>query len=115
MLQPGWRPRGPNVPSYRVYLLSDLNRIVGRGDFASRDDQAAIIVAELVSVASPDQTASYELWRENLKIGSGKPSAALSAQDDLDEHIRKATADATLALNDSRWRIAESRRLLEAD
>jgi hypothetical protein len=102
------------VPSYRVYLLSGHNRIVGRGDFASRDDQAAITIAGLVSGASSDPSGSYELWREDRKIGAGRPPSTLPGHDELDDHILQVTADAALALNDSRLRIAESRRLLEA-
>jgi hypothetical protein len=113
MLQPGMEAGGPVVPSYRVYLLSDAERIVGRGDFASRDDAAAMTIAELVSVTSRDPWASYELWREDRKISAGTPSPTLPL-DQFDDHIRQAKADAELALIDSRWRIAEGWRLLEA-
>lgn len=102
--------------SYSLYFR-DEREIVGREDFEASDDDDALAMAELLYEACSDHCESFELWQGKRHVNSSL-SASLALRQrksvfEITAHIQERLRQREEAIRDSRWRIAESRRLLE--
>jgi hypothetical protein len=100
------------MASYRYYLHSVLG-IIGRGDFDVADDMSAIKLMDALTGACSDMTQRYELWCGRTLVREAGVGAVPLSRTEVAEHLRDLIADVEISLRDSRWKIAESKRLLE--
>jgi hypothetical protein len=97
--------------SYRIYFWSQA-AIVGRDDFEAKNDESALWMAELLCEACSDRCDSFDLWQGRRRVGSslsGPRAGVVEMTPQIQEELRRRQE----AIRDSRWPIAESRRLLE--
>ena len=101
------------MPQYHVYFRSGEDAIVGRDDFAAEDDATALQIASLLQDACSDMCERFELW-EGARPIVPRPAAkpALSAAD-FYRRLEEIAIEREIAIRDSRWMIARSKRLLE--
>jgi hypothetical protein len=97
---------------YQLYLHARAEEPPVRQDLTVTDDSEAIAVGSFVADACSDVCKSYEVRRDERIL----VSAPLGGEDrkvmDLSERQQLIVIDRELALRDSRWHIAESKRLL---
>jgi hypothetical protein len=100
------------MASYRYYLHGNLG-VIGRGDFDVADDMSAIKLMDALTGACSDMTRRYELWSGRTLVCDAGATAVPLSRVEVAEHLRDLIADVEISLRDSRWKVAESRRLLE--
>jgi hypothetical protein len=120
--------------TYRIYFRHRREGIVGRDDFEAEDDRAALGFGETLCDACSDVCDSFELWQGVRHLGTRKArrsrvwpkSWALSASAmgarlgefpqvnawHLNAKTQAAVAEVEVRLLDSKWAVAQSRRLL---
>jgi hypothetical protein len=98
--------------SYRVFLRGQA-AILGREDFEAENDQAAIILAEVICDACSDICDFFELWQGSRRVAAGYAKLVQIDASKLNAEMQATVALHEEQLRDSRWCVAESRRLLE--
>jgi hypothetical protein len=87
--------------------------ILGRHDFEAEDDRAAMILAEVLCDARSDMCGFFELWQGCRRVGAGYARLVQISASMLNAEMQEAMVRHEETLRDSRWHVAESRRLLE--
>jgi hypothetical protein len=114
------------MPSYRIYFRTgnatiggcdDFFRtgkgtIGGRDDFEADDDRDALFIAQLLSNACADICETFELWEGARRVNTACAVPHSTAQQ-VNAHIQEIVIEHEMAMRDSKWRIADSRRLLD--
>lgn len=101
---------------YRLYFLDWKSRITARDDFAAEDDQSALPIAALLHDAFSDCSPGFELWQGARRLvpenhqGSAKPRQCITA---ITLRMQEMVLEREEILQQSRWSIATSRRLID--
>ena len=95
------------MSSYRIYLVG-AGAINGRQDFDADGDQNAIEVAHVLL----DACQSFDLWQGTRRVGVPRLFEPTTF-DELSAANQERVVHTEEMIVLSRWRIAESRRLLE--
>ena len=101
------------MTAYRMYFRT-VGKISCREDFEADDDVAAIRIARVLYDACSDVCDCFELWQGKRQLRARQPHHQLVRLDDLIQAHQRVTLDTEDRMCRSRWRIAESRRLIEA-
>jgi hypothetical protein len=101
------------VATYRVYFRNRTGVIVGRDDFDAEDDAQAMIIARKLRDPCSDICSGFQLWQQMRRVDkafswAGNPSDGAAAR-----QVQSIVLEREAAIRDSRWRVAESSRLLE--
>src|SRR6516225_4896561 len=96
---------------YRVYFVNWNTSIAGRDDFDVEDDAQAAVIARLLRNACSDRCAGFELWQGGRQVDTSLTRGVDFKE--LSTHLQDIVLERELAIRDSRWSIADSRRLLE--
>lgn len=110
------------MSDYRIFFLRADGSIDARHDFRAPDDVAALQIMAVIGEASADEHHGLMLWAGTRRLfethetpaadGGGSRFRGLS--DVLAEDTQRRVLENEEALLDSHWRLAKSRRLLEA-
>jgi hypothetical protein len=100
------------VAIYRLYLKNESGVILCREDFDAESRDGAAKIAWALCDACSDICQSFELWQGDHRIHcAGTPIATLTARD-LGVYTQGIVIERELAIRDSRWLVAESKRLI---
>jgi hypothetical protein len=102
------------MTGYRLYLRN-ASGIVGRDDFDASDDETAATMAELISEACSDECDHYELWQGMRCLSSRRTAAPRPPKNatEIVAEMKDSLIAREEAIQNSRWAVARSRRLLE--
>jgi hypothetical protein len=89
-------------------------KIHGREDFDADDDVAAIRIARVLYDTCSDVCDSFELWQGARQLRARQPHHQRASLADLIEAHQRVTLDTEDRICRSRWRIAQSQRLIQA-
>src|SRR5215831_18787066 len=103
------------MATYRIYLRDHLWMICGRDDFDAEGDDTAIAIAGILADACSDRCGSFEVWQGTRLVSgvlalSPRPRVGLS---ELAGSAQSVVIDREIAIKDSMFAIASSRRLLK--
>ncbi|HKT18645.1 MAG TPA: hypothetical protein VJR47_11425 [Stellaceae bacterium] len=101
------------MSSYRLYLLDGQRAISAREDFTATSDDEAIECAAVVFNACSDACSGYEVWSGSRKLVGGATAISSLTVDGLRAARQERAIKIEEALRDSRWAIAQSRRLIK--
>ena len=99
------------MSSYRIYFVG-AGAIHGRQDFDADGDQNAIEVAHVLLDACSDACQSFDLWQGTRRVAVPRLFEPTTF-DELSAANQERVVHTEEMIVLSRWRIAESRRLLE--
>jgi hypothetical protein len=94
---------------YRVYFRSPLGTIIGRHEFDAADDGVAVQIAGALCEACLDVCETFELWSGVRQVSSGTRAIAVPVA----ERHQQVVLESEIAIRDSVFSIAQSRRLLD--
>jgi hypothetical protein len=100
------------MPVYRMYFRM-TGQIHGREDFEAADDVAAIRIARVLYFACSDVSDGFNLWQGSRQLRTRLPRHQRANLNELIEADHKAAIETLEHLRESRWLVAESRRLIE--
>jgi hypothetical protein len=100
------------VPTYRMYFRM-TGQIHGREDFEATDDVAAIRIARVLYFMCSDVCDGFDLWQGKRQLRARQPHHQKASLADLIEAHQQVAIETEEHLCESRWLIAESRRLIE--
>ena len=106
------------MAEYRLYFTDEKGAIQAREEFRSDDDASARAIVNLLSQACSECYPGYELWSFNRRIVAVRDGAPTITRSLKLEEVGRARQEVILQLEDqlqhSRWRVANSRRLMQA-
>lgn len=85
---------------------------VGREDFDAIDKAQALMIAAAIFYACSDIAFGYELWSGDERIPSPKETAASDIRGHLSDYQQQVVIDRAIALRDSHWLVAGSKKLI---
>jgi hypothetical protein len=88
-------------------------QIHGREDFEADDDVAAIRIARVLYGTCSDVCNGFELWQGKRQLRARQPHHQKASLDDLIEAHQYVAIETEQRISESRWIIAQSRRLIE--
>jgi hypothetical protein len=100
------------VLAYRIYFRVS-GQIHGREDFEAAGDVGAIRIARVLYYACSDICDSFDLWQGNRQLCAQQPHHQKTSLDDLIEAHQNMVIEKEERISQSRWLIAQSRRLIE--
>ncbi len=101
------------MSSYRLYFIDRTGSIAGRDDFDADGDGEAQSIAAILSEACSDVCPSFELWQGTRTVHSAaEPPKHVYADAELTQKIEDAVTHREETIQSSKWRIAQSRRLI---
>lgn len=100
------------MATYRNYFIGETV-IRGRHDFDAENDQNAIQIAYALLDACSDDCRSLDLWREARRVTVPRLYEPTTF-DEMSAASQERVVESEDLIVQSEWRIAESRRLLEA-
>jgi hypothetical protein len=100
------------MPSYRTYFRGG-GVIVGRDDFDADGDKAALLIASKLRDACSDVCDTFELWQGGRRV-HWPPNSAATSSKQISACTQEIVAEREIAIRDSAWPIARSKRLLDA-
>jgi len=102
---------------YRLFFVDHQGAIQAREDFRARSDGEALTLCSLLFEACSDTYAGYELWSLGRRVVCASNGIGLIPLPLLEE-VSRDHQEAVLALEESlrrsRWRVAQSRQLIDA-
>jgi len=101
---------GLRTVSYRLYFIDRTGSIAGRDDFDAGDDNEARRIAAILSEACSDICPSFQLWQASRTLQT--MPRQLASETELTQKIQEAVAHREETIQSSKWRIAQSRRLI---
>lgn len=103
------------MTEYRLYFLDEKGAIEAREDFVAADDDAALVVSDVVCRGCSDLCIAYELWQGmRLVMRVDRPGANLAVpMDGQASAAQEIALKVEENLQVSRWRIAQSLKLIE--
>jgi len=99
------------MSTYRVFFRN-ASGIVGRQDFVADDDDAAVVVADILCNACSDCCTSFEVWDGGCRIVAPRTPRSLVGRDAIVEKRQAVIVECEEAIQQSNWSIASSERLL---
>jgi hypothetical protein len=96
---------------YRIYFFGE-GAIRGRHDFEASDHPAAIRIARALLDACSDRCEWFDLWQDDRRIPVEASYRGVPLEE-LPQAIQSSVVDIEERLRDSRWLVAQSRRLLD--
>jgi hypothetical protein len=93
--------------------LLPRGRVVGRDEFDADADKAALLIARNLRDACSDVCETFELWQGTRRVAWPPNSAAISPEQ-INARTQEIVAEREIAIRDSAWQIARSKRLLDA-
>jgi hypothetical protein len=105
--------KASDMTTYRMYFRK-TGEIRGREDFEADDDVAAIRIARVLYDACADVCDCFELWQGTRQLRTRQPHHQHARLNDLIEAHQRVTLETEEHICQSRWTIAQSRRLIEA-
>jgi hypothetical protein len=100
------------MPSYRTYFRGG-GVIVGRDEFDADADKAALLIARNLRNVCSDMCDTFELWQGARRV-TWPPNCAATSPEQVSERTEEIVAEREIAIRDSAWQIARSKRLLDA-
>ena len=104
------------MPDYRLYFMDAKGAIKAREEFTAPCDEDAAAVSAVIADACSEHYARYEVWSFARLVVKG-PNVGTAPLTVSLEEMRRSRQELALHLEDSiqrsRWRIAQSQRLLE--
>jgi hypothetical protein len=100
------------MATYRIYFIGETV-IRGRHDFDAENDQSAIQVAYVLLDACSDDCRSFDLWQDTRRVAVPRLYEPTTF-DELSAANQERVVETEELIVQSEWRIAKSRRLLEA-
>ena len=102
------------MASYRMYFWTS-GKIACREDFEADNNTAAISIARVLYETCSDVSDHFELWQGSRPVHDPyKPNPEKICLADLIESHQRIVVEKEETIRDSKWMIAESRRLIEA-
>jgi hypothetical protein len=95
--------------TYRVFFRDEDKAIVGRDEFHADDDGSAMVISHMIADACADRCAEFELWQGSRRVDRRLATGSFPSA----EKIAGIVIEREMAIRDSRWTIADSKRLLE--
>jgi hypothetical protein len=102
---------------YRLYFTNEKGSIEARIEFLAEEDREALTLAAFIFDACSDCYCGYEVWQERRQVLGGRTHSATKLPltvGQLNARMQVHLLDIEEGLQRSRWRVAESRRLLES-
>jgi hypothetical protein len=100
------------MPSYRTYFRGG-GVIVGRDEFDADADKAALLIARNLRDACSDVCDTFELWQGTRRV-AWPPNPAATIPEQINTRTQEVVAEREMAIRDSAWQLARSKRLLDA-
>jgi hypothetical protein len=101
---------GAAMALYRIYFRTAPGLIAGRDDFLAADDTSALIIANMLADACADICEEFELWDGVRRVD--EPRAPKPKPRRSTESAQDTVVEREIALRDSNWAVARSKRLL---
>jgi hypothetical protein len=99
------------MPNFRLYFR-DAGGIVGIDNFEASDNQAACSIAQVLYDACADQCSGYELWQSTTIVVDYMKPNIRPTTGELPDYHQALVIEREEAIQQSKWVIASSRRLL---
>jgi hypothetical protein len=97
--------------TYRVYFRDGRGVILGRHEFEAEDDVAATRIAGALSEACSDMCKTFGLWDGARAVKTDARAGVDAAQ--ISARTQRRVVETEMAIRDSDWSIARSRKLLD--
>ena len=97
-----------------MYLKNWSNETIGRADFDAADRAEALIIATAVLDCCSDMASGCELWNTSELVFSSKNSTLPKPDANFMDYQQQKIIDTEIALRDSNWLIAGSKKLVAA-
>jgi DNA-binding response OmpR family regulator len=99
---------------YRVYFRDQEGLTAGRHDFGAPNDDSAMMIATLLCDACSDVCDTFELWDGTRRINAaGQQKPIVLTAEQINARAQECALESEIAIRDSEWLVARSRRLLE--
>lgn len=105
------------MAEYRLFLLDEKAAIQARHEFVADDDVTALTLSNLLWQVCNECYRGYELWcfdRRLVLAPDGTWRMPPPALDGMSRDVQQQVLDREEALQRSHWRVAKSRKLLDA-
>jgi hypothetical protein len=99
------------MPWFRLFLRDDNRRIVGVSDFEAGNTLVAFRIAYRIAGACSDSCASYDLLEDGKPVSSSDDVLYGLASAFISELEQRIVVEREIALQDSPWRIGQSKSL----
>src|SRR5262249_50467036 len=99
---------------FRLYFVNESAMIVAAEGFSAENDVDALAVARLLTDACSDECCGFELWETERLVAKQRlrdagPAMLLS---EISARMQESVLEREEAIRNSRWQIAQSRKLL---
>jgi hypothetical protein len=108
---------GHGVTDYRLFLLDEKGAIQARQELIAEDDETAIALSTIICEACSECYVGYELWSFDRMVMRATESVGKVAQvalSDITRDMQERVLDLEDTIQRSHWRVAKSKKLLEA-
>jgi hypothetical protein len=105
------------MAEYRIFFLDAKGGIEARQELQAEDDETAIALSTIVFQACSETYSGFELWSFDRQVMAATPGVGKLAEIVLDQIARdmqQRVLDFEDAIQRSHWRVAHSKKLLEA-
>ena len=109
----GAQPAAAGARDYRVCFYDALGTQMGRLDIAAGNDAEALDVAAVLYDACSDVCSYYDMWKGEKAVRKAEYFLLAPTVAELSRHTQQIVLDREMAIRDSQWHIADSRRLIE--
>src|SRR5215469_8847480 len=99
------------MSTYRIFFRDEPRRICGRQDFDAGTELSAVRIASALADACADVCRNFELWSGSHIVY--QPRHIGDGVCELNERHQEIVVQTEEMIRRSKWRIAESQRLIE--
>jgi len=105
------------MAEYRIFFLDSKGAIEARQELHAEDDDTAIALSTILFQACSETYSGFELWSFDRRVVAATPGVGKLAEIVLDEITRdmqQRVLDFEDVIQRSHWRVARSKKLLDA-
>lgn len=99
---------------YMACFYDAVGTLMGRCALAAESDDEAQDTAAVLYDACSDVCSYYELWKGRTAVRKAQYFVLAPTATELSRRTQQIVLDREIAIRDSQWHIADSRRLLDA-
>jgi hypothetical protein len=100
-------------PPYTLYLRNGSETVLARQEINVDSDTEAATVAAVLHDACSDMVQRSEIWRGAHQVPETALPEPVPTAHQVNARLQQIILEREIALRDSRWQVAESRRLLQ--
>jgi hypothetical protein len=105
------------MTEFRIFFLDGKGAIEARQELYAEDDETAIALSAIIFETCSETYSGFELWNFDRRIMAANPGVGKLAQfalDDITRDMQQRVLDFEDAMQRSHWRVAHSKKLIDA-